>query len=225
MSPSPPSVPTFGRRRTPGRRTDASKEPAMTVTTTRLGQAAGLAAAAAGAIFIAVQINHPAMEVASVDHDRVGRAQHRQGGHGGAGPRRHHRHVPAPAPAGRPPRPRRLPAVRPATSSCSAVEFVAAFVLPDRGRHGTRLRRTTSSPRPPAARRPGTSALMQAVFSGQGAGYLARRAALRHRPFRAGVLARWAAALLAVGTGRTARAGGAARLLQPAARRARRASP
>lgn len=38
----------------------------MTVSTTRLGQAAGIATAVAGAIFIAVQINHPAMNVASV---------------------------------------------------------------------------------------------------------------------------------------------------------------
>jgi hypothetical protein len=37
----------------------------MTVTTTRLGQAAGIATAVAGAIFVAVQVNHPAMEVAS----------------------------------------------------------------------------------------------------------------------------------------------------------------
>jgi hypothetical protein len=37
----------------------------MTVTTTRLGQAAGIAAVVAGAIFVLVQINHPAMGVAS----------------------------------------------------------------------------------------------------------------------------------------------------------------
>ena len=37
----------------------------MTVSTARLGQAAGIAAAAAGAIFIAVQIKHPAMTVES----------------------------------------------------------------------------------------------------------------------------------------------------------------
>jgi len=37
----------------------------MTVTTTRLSQAAGIATAIGGAIFIAVQVNHPAMEVAS----------------------------------------------------------------------------------------------------------------------------------------------------------------
>lgn len=39
----------------------------MTVTSARLTRAAGLAAAVAGAIFIAVQINHPPMEVASVE--------------------------------------------------------------------------------------------------------------------------------------------------------------
>ncbi len=38
----------------------------MTVTTTHLTRAAGVAAAVAGATFVAVQINHPAMEVASV---------------------------------------------------------------------------------------------------------------------------------------------------------------
>lgn len=38
----------------------------MTITSTTLGRAAGLAAVAAGVLFIAVQINHPPMEVASV---------------------------------------------------------------------------------------------------------------------------------------------------------------
>jgi len=38
----------------------------MTITTTGLSRAAGLSAAAAGLIFIAVQINHPTMDVASV---------------------------------------------------------------------------------------------------------------------------------------------------------------
>ncbi len=74
-----------------------SKEPAMTITTTGLTQAAGIAAAVAGAIFIAVQINHPAMDVASVDDHRVGRPQHRQDRHGRPRAGRHHRHVPAPA--------------------------------------------------------------------------------------------------------------------------------
>ena len=38
----------------------------MTITTTGLARAAGISAAAAGLIFIAVQINHPAMDVDSV---------------------------------------------------------------------------------------------------------------------------------------------------------------
>ena len=38
----------------------------MNISTTTLGKAAGLAAVAAGLLFIAVQINHPPMEVASV---------------------------------------------------------------------------------------------------------------------------------------------------------------
>ena len=38
----------------------------MTITTTGLMRAAGLSAATAGLIFIAVQINHPTMDVASV---------------------------------------------------------------------------------------------------------------------------------------------------------------
>jgi len=39
----------------------------MTVTTTTLTRAAGISAAVAGAIFIGVQVNHPAMELSSVD--------------------------------------------------------------------------------------------------------------------------------------------------------------
>ena len=39
----------------------------MTITHTGLSRAAGICAAAAGAIFIAVQINHPAMDLASVE--------------------------------------------------------------------------------------------------------------------------------------------------------------
>ncbi len=38
----------------------------MTVSTARLGQAAGVATGVAGAIFVAVQVNHPAMTVESV---------------------------------------------------------------------------------------------------------------------------------------------------------------
>src|SRR5947209_13329967 len=43
-----------------------TKEPLMTVTATRLAQAAGICAAIAGLLFISVQVNHPAMDVSSV---------------------------------------------------------------------------------------------------------------------------------------------------------------
>ena len=73
----------------------------MTVTTTGLTKAAGLSAAAAGLIFIAVQINHPAMSRRLGRHHRVGGAQLGQGRHGGARSRRHHRDVPPPGPPDR----------------------------------------------------------------------------------------------------------------------------
>ena len=84
----------------------------MTITATSLTRAAGVAAAIAGAIFIAVQIKHPPMVGASDRDHAVGGAQLRQGGHGGARAGRHHRHVPAPVPPGRAARPRRLPDLR-----------------------------------------------------------------------------------------------------------------
>jgi len=43
-----------------------TKEPAMTVTPTILTRAAGISAAVAGLLFIAVQIKHPPMDVSSV---------------------------------------------------------------------------------------------------------------------------------------------------------------
>jgi hypothetical protein len=63
-----------GVRRTPGGEAGTSstpefigtKEPLMTITTTRLTRAAGISAAIAGLLFIGVQIDHPPMEVASV---------------------------------------------------------------------------------------------------------------------------------------------------------------
>src|SRR6185437_13787849 len=53
-----PDIPPGARPRT--------KEPAMTVTPTSLTKAAGISAAAAGLLFIAVQIKHPPMDVSSV---------------------------------------------------------------------------------------------------------------------------------------------------------------
>jgi hypothetical protein len=43
-----------------------AQEPAMTVTTTGLTRAAGIAAAAAGLIFVAVQVNHPTLDITTV---------------------------------------------------------------------------------------------------------------------------------------------------------------
>ena len=92
----------------------------MTITTTRLTKAAGISAAAAGAIFIGVQINHPPARRRAPRHHRV------------AGPRRAKVLMAVLALVGitgmylrqvrqhRRPRARRLPGVRPpATSLCS----------------------------------------------------------------------------------------------------------
>ena len=74
------------------------RSPIMTITTSRLTQAAGIATAVAGTIFIAVQINHPAMDVASVTTTDVGGAQTAKTVMAAARAGRHHRHVPAPGP-------------------------------------------------------------------------------------------------------------------------------
>jgi hypothetical protein len=50
----------------PARRQTQDQEPAMTVTTTGLTKAAGVAAAAAGAIFIGVQIGHPQLNLTTI---------------------------------------------------------------------------------------------------------------------------------------------------------------
>src|ERR671932_723611 len=50
----------------PARLETKDQEPAMTVTTTSLPKAAGVAAAAAGAIFIGVQIGHPQLNLTTI---------------------------------------------------------------------------------------------------------------------------------------------------------------
>ena len=84
----------------------------MTITPTTLTRAAGVAAVAAGLIFIGVQINHPHSDVDLRHHDRVGRPQLAEGADGRPGPGRHHRHVPAPGEADRRAGPRRVPGLR-----------------------------------------------------------------------------------------------------------------
>jgi hypothetical protein len=171
----------------------------MTVTTTRLGQAAGISAAVAGLIFVLVQVNHPAMEVASVDTTEwVVRStakavmsvlvlagitgmylrQHRQSGVLGLAA---------------------YLLFSLGNLVMFGVEFLAAFVLP-----------TVAETAPGyvndvlVAAAGGTPAgdigLMQAVFVASAAGYVGGGLLFGIATFRAGVLARWAAALLAVGT-------------------------
>jgi hypothetical protein len=55
----------------PARWATEDQEPAMTVTTTSLTRAAGVAAAAAGAIFIGVQIGHPQLNLTTVTTTNV----------------------------------------------------------------------------------------------------------------------------------------------------------
>jgi hypothetical protein len=171
----------------------------MPVSTTRLGQAAGVAAATAGLIFILVQVNHPAMEVASVTTTEwVVRSsakaamsvlvlagitgmyvrQFRQTGVLG------------------------LAAYLLFSLGyvvMFGVEFLAAFVLPTVAHtapgyvNDVIVAAAGGTPS-------GDIGLMQAVFAASAAGYVGGGLLFGIATFRAGVLARWAAVLLAVGT-------------------------
>src|SRR5918911_4254875 len=55
----------------PARWDTEAQAPAMTVTTTSLTRAAGVAAAAAGAIFIGVQIGHPQLNLTTITTTNV----------------------------------------------------------------------------------------------------------------------------------------------------------
>jgi hypothetical protein len=171
----------------------------MTVSTSTLGRAAGIAAATAGLLFVLVQINHPPMEVASVTTTEwVVRSTAKAlmaalalGGITGMYLRQF-RQVGV------------LGLMGYLLFSLGyfvmfGVEFVAAFVLP-----------TVADTMPGyvndvvVAAAGGTPAgdigLMQAVFVATAAGYVGGGLVFGIALFRAGVLARWAAALLAIGT-------------------------
>ena len=154
----------------------------MTITTTGLTQAAGIAAAVAGTIFVLVQINHPAMEVASVDTTewvvrstaKAVMAALALAGITGM----YLRQVP----------PDRACSASsatccsaPATSSCSASSSSPPFVLPDRWPTPRPATSTTSSSPPRRARRRATSARCTTVFAVTGRRLRARRPRLRHR--------------------------------------------
>ena len=76
--------------------------------------------------------------------------------------------------------------------------LIAARRPPDDRRRPTPPTSTTSSPSPPTAARPATSACCDAQQV-QGLGYLLGGLVFGIALYRAGVLARWASALLAVG--------------------------
>ena len=171
----------------------------MKITPERLGQAAGIAAATAGAIFVAVQINHPPLDLHTVTTtDFLVRSlakalmamlalagitgiylrQVRQTG--------------------------LLGLIGYLIFSVGyflmfGVEFLAAFVLPSL---------TDSDPQfvsdvltvAVGGNAVGSIGLMQAVLTISGIGYMLGGLIFGIAVFRAGILARWAAALLAVGT-------------------------
>ena len=175
----------------------------MKITPERLGQAAGIAAATAGAIFVAVQINHPPLDLHTVTTtDFMVRSlakalmsmlalagitgiylrQLRQTG--------------------------LLGLIGYLIFSVGyflmfGVEFLAAFVLPSL---------TDSDPQfvtdvlsvAVGGNAVGSIGLMQAVLTISGIGYMLGGLTFGIAVFRAGILAKWAAALLAVGTISTA---------------------
>ena len=170
----------------------------MTITTSRLGQAAGIASAVAGTIFVLVQINHPAMELASVTTtDWLVRSTAKTV-------------MTALALAGITGMYLRQRATVGAFGLAGylllsagyllmfGTEFVAAFVLPTAA---------TSAPgyvndvivAAFGGHATGDIGALSAVFAVTGAAYVAGGLVFGIATFRAGILSRWAAALLAVG--------------------------
>ena len=171
----------------------------MTITTTTLTRAAGLAAVAGGLLFIAVQIKHPHPGRDLRHHDRVRGPRNHEDLHGRPVADRHHRHLPAPGQADRSARPDRLRRTRrrlprhpehPGHRLCSSSQPL----LP-----ASPATSTTSSRWPPAAPRSATSARCRP--SSRSADSPTSSAASSSASPSSGrnVLARWAAALLAVG--------------------------
>ena len=170
----------------------------MTVTTARLGQAAGIATAVAGAIFVLVQINHPAMVGASATtNDWVLRSTAKTvmsalalAGITGIYLRQR-------AKVGL------LGLISYLLLSIGylamfGTEYLAAFVLPTVAKTSPGYVNdviVAAAGGTPA----GNIGLMQAVFLTMAAGYVVGGLLFGVTTFRARVLARWAAVLLAVG--------------------------
>lgn len=175
----------------------------MNVTSSGLFKAAGTAAAVAGTIFIAVQINHPAMEVASVETtDWVVRSTAKlvMSGLALAGITgmylRQHRRVGMVGLIG-------YVLFTAGYFLMAGVEAIAAVVLPalaqtEPGYVNDVI--VAAAGGTPA----GDIGGMQVVLNASGLGYMVGGLIFGIALFRSGVLARWAAALLAVGTVGTA---------------------
>jgi hypothetical protein len=171
----------------------------MTVTTTNLTRAAGLSAAVAGLIFISVQINHPPLDVTSVTSTEWvvrSTAKFVMAALALAGITgmylRQVRQVGI------------LGLVGYLVFSAGylvllSIEFLAAYVLPslaDTAPGYVNDVLTAAAGGTPT----GDIGLMQAAFAASGGGYIAGGLIFGIALFRARVLARWAAALLAVST-------------------------
>ena len=176
----------------------------MTITTAKLTRAAGISAAAAGAIFVAVQINHPAWNVTaftdSIDWQLRSIAKLVMCGLAIAGLTGMYLH-----------QRRRVGALglvgylvfAAGYLLMSSVEAIAAFVLPTLAH--TEPSYVNDVLRASAGESTvGDIGALQTLFILMGICYMAGGLLFGVAMFRARVLARWAAALLAVGTVATA---------------------
>ena len=165
---------------------------------TTLSRAAGVAAVVAGLIFIGVQINHPHCRRHHRHHHRSGRPRLPEGADGRPGAGRHHRHVPAPG-AGR-------PACWDCSATCCSAPATCSSCAPPSSPRSSCPSRETD----PAyvndvlaaatnGAAIGDIGLLQTAIQVQGIAYLAGGLVFGIALYRARVLARWAAALLAVG--------------------------
>ena len=194
----------------------------MNITANRLTATAGLCAAAAGAIFIGVQINHPPADVAHVVTTEMPIRESAKALMSRPGAGRLHRHVPPPPPPVRRPRARRLPAADRRLPRDLRRPVHRRLRPPDRGAARTRATSRTSSTPPSAAARAATSATCSELFLVSGIGYSLGGLLFGIALFRAGVLARWACAAARLRHHLRPRAGRAAGVLQPPVRGAHR---
>ena len=170
----------------------------MTITPTFLTRAAGLSAVAAGLLFIGVQVGHPYLDATTVTTRRLHGARVRQGADGRPVAHRHHRDVPAPDQADRSPRPRRVRAVRGRVPRRPqrAGDRPRRPADPRHHRAGLRQRRADRRHRGTPT---GDVGAIQTLNQVGGIVFLLGGFLFGIALFRAGVLARWAAAVLSVG--------------------------